>query len=82
MLTKQQLTQLSTKDLRRRKNLHQIALGVVWLGGGFAFGAGLARMGDGNPEVIEMMSTAAMALMVSIPVYFQKKKILAVLRAR
>jgi len=79
MHTLQRLQQFSTEELKKRLSLHRFALGAVWLGAGFAFGIGLARMDNTNPEVLQMMLVSGLALLASIPVYRQKRRISTVL---
>ena len=82
MLSIEKLTQFSTKELKRRLNLHHVSLWIVWLGGGFAFGVGLAKMEAGDPLVSQMLTMSGLALLASIPVYKQKLRIQSVLKQR
>lgn len=82
MHTLKHLATLSTTDLKKRKNLHQIALGVVTFGIAFAIGAALSRLINDGFIAYDLLYGVFFALTASIPVYIQKRRILAVLRSR
>ena len=78
----QRLSTFSTEDLKKRKNLHQIALGIVWFGIACAIGAALSRLINDGFIAYELLYGVFFAFTASIPVYIQKKRIVAVLRSR
>ena len=82
MLTLEQLASLDTQALKKKRKFHQMALYFVWCGVGIAFAATAFRLIADGFLAYETISTAALAFMVSIPVYFQNRRIVAVLRSR
>ena len=81
-MTVQALENIPTKSLNNRKKLAGFALYAVWLGASFAIGAALYRFFTDGLIPIRTIETSLMALVVSIPVYRERKRILAELEKR
>ncbi|MEL6141405.1 MAG: hypothetical protein AAFQ37_14660 [Bacteroidota bacterium] len=82
MPTIQQLDTLSTKSLETRKRFSNLALLCVWIGAGIAFLALLFSLSVTGTFHFTLFVTICLALLASLPVYIEKKRILAILEKR
>lgn len=69
------LDHLSTKALLQKKRFSTIALITVWLGAAFAIGAAIFVWSRDGVLPETTFYTAIIALLVSAPVFFEKKRI-------
>ncbi len=76
------LDDLSTEALQQKKRLSTVALITVWLGAAFAIGAALFVWSRDGILPETTFYTAIVALLVSVPVFFEKKRIVRLLEDR
>lgn len=76
------LDNLSTESLRQKKRFSTIALLTVWVGAAFAIAAALFVWSRDGVLPETTFYTAIIALMLSLPVFFEKKRILKLLEVR
>jgi hypothetical protein len=81
-MTSSKLEKLSTQSLRFMNRFSRIALLMVWIGAGIAFTAVLfSLIARGWFPAVTFFTTVA-GLLLSIPVYRERKQVLAVLAER
>lgn len=81
-MTTKPLDTISTAQLIKREKFSRIALLTVWLGASFAIFATCYRFFlDGNLPISTFIMVI-IALIASIPVFYEKKQILAILEKR
>ena len=81
-MRKEILEQKSTKSLQSEQQFTNFALNSVWFGAAFAFVASGYRYFQDGVFPTSTFIFAFLALLASIPVYYDRKRIVAVLKSR
>jgi hypothetical protein len=72
----------STENLRKRKRLSDMALYAVWIGGSIGILAALSGLISGGGVESTTLVCSVLALLASIPVYFERRKIAGIMAER
>ncbi len=82
MIPRQILESMSTKSLDQKRKFSTFALNAVWIGGAIAINASVIKSAVSGVFPATTFVMAIVALLVSIPVYQERKMILEILGAR